>query len=145
MIDGSQFIELAGKLAASAGADEVTYRSSVSRAYYGTFHIAFAFLEQLGIPIPANANAHAAIQRYLIGSDHPEARQAGMILASLHGDRIKADYRLDDPRFQKVQFARMRVALAHDFVSTLAACRTDEAKAAIKAGIDEYRMKIGEA
>lgn len=73
MIDGQAFIHLAGRLAASAAADEAAGRSAVSRAYYGAFHLAVAFLGDLGIVFPANTYAHAVVQRYLIGSGHPDA------------------------------------------------------------------------
>lgn len=137
MIDGNHFVELAGKLAAAAACDEVTCRTVISRAYYGTFHIVMTFLEELRIVIPKNANSHTIAQRYLINSGHLEAQQAGMMLASLHSDRIRADYRLDDTRFD-VHFARMRVALAHDLRSALKSCDGEDVKAVIKQGIDEY-------
>jgi len=144
MIDGQAFIQLAGKLVAAAAADEAAGRSAVSRAYYGAFHLAMAFLRDLGVVVPANAYAHAAVQRYLIGSGHADAQQAGMTLASLHSDRLKADYQLDDPRFEDVRFARLRVALAHDMRSALEQCRRDEDRPLIKAGIAAYRQRIGE-
>jgi hypothetical protein len=145
MIDGNHFIQLGGKLAAAAEPDEVACRTAVSRAYYGVFHLALAFLSDLGILIPANANAHAAAQRYLIASGHPDAQHAGTLLGDLHSDRIKADYRLDDARFERVGFTRLKVALAHDARSALTACGQENAKAAIKTGIDEYKSRIGEA
>lgn len=144
MIDGHAFIQLAGKLAAAAAADEAAGRSAVSRAYYDAFHLAMAFLRDLGIVVPANAYAHAVAQRYLIGSGHEDAQQVGMTLASLHSDRIRADYRLDDPRFEDVRFARLKVALAHELRSTLERCRRDENRALITAGIAAYRQRIGE-
>ena len=144
MINGQAFIQLAGRLAATASGDEAAGRSAVSRAYYGAFHLALAFLRDLGITIPANAYSHAAVQRYLIGSGQPDAQQAGMSLASLHSDRIRADYRLDDVRFEDVRFARLRVALACDVQAAIQQCRQDENRPLIKAGIAAYRQRIGE-
>jgi uncharacterized protein (UPF0332 family) len=141
MIDGNHFIQLAGKLA-TANPDEVTCRCAVSRAYYGAFHLALAFLRDLGIVLPANATAHATLQHYLIASGYPEARRAGTLLSDLHGDRIRADYRLDHPRFQDAAFTRLKAAAAHDFRSALIACTSDDAKAAIKASIEEFRRKL---
>src|SRR5882724_1660193 len=34
------------------------YRSSVSRAYYGAFHSALQFLEEMGLHIPSTDNKH---------------------------------------------------------------------------------------
>ena len=42
---GDDFIHLAGKLATSV--DEAALRSAVSRAYYGAFHLALQFLEDI--------------------------------------------------------------------------------------------------
>ena len=53
---GNEFIILAGKLATSA--DEASLRSAVSRAYYGAFHLAIQFLNDIERPVPQNANAH---------------------------------------------------------------------------------------
>lgn len=55
------FVSLAGKLAANANADEATYRTAVSRAYYGAFHLAAAFLAELGFVAPRTANVHVFV------------------------------------------------------------------------------------
>ena len=47
---GDDFIILAGRLATSA--DEASLRSAVSRAYYGAFHLALRFLEDIERPVP---------------------------------------------------------------------------------------------
>jgi uncharacterized protein (UPF0332 family) len=59
------FISLAGKLAANANADEATYRTAVSRAYYGAFHLAATFLAELGFAAPRMANVHVFVQHHL--------------------------------------------------------------------------------
>jgi hypothetical protein len=137
MVGGNSFIDLAGKLAASTTCDEIMCRTAVSRAYYGTFHLALDFLKELQVTIPRNASAHVVAQRYLVSSGNSDAVKAGRIIADLHSDRIRADYRLDDSRFN-IDFARMRVAMAHNVRSTLDACRNDEAKAVIRQGIEEF-------
>lgn len=45
---GNEFIELAGKLVAASGADESSLRTAIGRAYYGAFHLATSFLNELG-------------------------------------------------------------------------------------------------
>ena len=42
---GDDFINLAGKLATSP--DEASLRTAVSRAYYGAFHLALAFFDDI--------------------------------------------------------------------------------------------------
>jgi hypothetical protein len=141
MISGDQFLELAGRLAATAGG-EAECRTAVSRAYYGAFHLALTLIQDLGFSIPANANAHAIVQRYLIGAGHTDAQRAGSLLSSLHADRIRADYRLQDSRLADVQFTRLRVALAQEIRSALAACRRDSVREAVIRGIREYRRLV---
>jgi hypothetical protein len=52
---GDDFIAFSGKLAANPAAGEAGFRSASSRAYYGAFHLAMAFLAEIGTPVPANA------------------------------------------------------------------------------------------
>ena len=95
-MEGSDFIALAGKLAVAAAADEATYRTAISRAYYGAFHIARSFLVELGFQPVGNANVHAFVRHYLAGSGHPEAYLAASELGYLQAARNRADYDLDD-------------------------------------------------
>ena len=128
---GDDFIDLAGKLATSA--DEATLRSAVSRAYYGAFHLALEFLEEIERPVPRNTNAHVLVARKLQNAGQPDAYRAGSLLGDLHSDRIKADYRLDDKRAGTVAFARTCVETAHEIRSALSACRMDPVRSEIKA------------
>ena len=127
---GDDFINLAGKLATSA--DEASLRSAVSRAYYGTFHLASAFLEEIERPVPRNTNAHVVVARKLQSAGQADASRAGSLLADLHSDRIKADYRLNDTRATTSAFARICVETAHEIRSALNACRAEPARSEIK-------------
>jgi hypothetical protein len=82
---GDDFIHLAGKLATSA--DEAALRSAVSRAYYGAFHLAQQFLEDIERPIPRNAQAHVQAARTLQNSAHRDAYRAGSLLGDLHTEK----------------------------------------------------------
>lgn len=142
MITGHDFIGLAGRLAVLPGASEAAFRTAVSRAYYGTFHLARTFLEEIGFPVARNLNAHGYLQRQLLNSGHAEGKTAGQILRTLHRNRIVADYRGDDVRFLAPDFARRNVELAHEFNSILSLCRTDPTRSEIRAGIAEYQSKL---
>jgi uncharacterized protein (UPF0332 family) len=91
-MDGHAFIALAGKLAA----EEATYRTAVSRAYYGAFHVARSFLVELGFEPLSNANVHAFARHYLNGSGIAQACLAAGELGDLQTARNRADYRLDE-------------------------------------------------
>ncbi|MFM9963756.1 MAG: hypothetical protein ACKV2Q_21310 [Planctomycetaceae bacterium] len=128
---GDDFIILAGKLATST--DEASLRSAVSRAYYGAFHLAFQFLGDIERPVPQNAIAHVYVARQLQCSGHPDAFRAGSLLGDLHTERIKADYRLDNPRIGTTAFARLCVERASEIQTLLTKCRAEPARSAIKA------------
>ncbi|MEX2317988.1 MAG: HEPN domain-containing protein [Pirellulales bacterium] len=123
-------------------AGEATYRTAVSRAYYGAFHVAHGFLHELGLRPPANANVHGFVQHYLNGSKHGDACRAASLLSHLHAARIRADYRLDGPQFSSQQDAMLIVEQAALVVSALNNCRSEGAWGSIRHAIAEYEQKI---
>jgi hypothetical protein len=66
MIDGNDFIHLAGKMCVLGDADEASFRTATGRAYYGAFHLAKWYLDELGFPVPRNENAHGFVQNQLL-------------------------------------------------------------------------------
>jgi uncharacterized protein (UPF0332 family) len=143
MMDGDEFIALAGKLAASADAGEATYRTAVSRAYYGAFHLAMSFLEELGFSAPRTANVHVYVQHHLNGSDLPDACRAASLLSDLHAARNKADYQLGNTTVATQAFAMLRVEMAHEVRSAVTACKRSPTREQVRSGIAAYVRKIG--
>jgi hypothetical protein len=80
MITGDDYIAVAERLLLSKNAKEADYRSAVSRAYYGAFHLASDFLSSLGFAVPRGAAAHGWIPQALLSAAHPEATDAGRLL-----------------------------------------------------------------
>lgn len=142
MFTGDGFIQLSGKLVVLAGGDEASFRTAVSRAYYGAFHLARAYLDELGFPVPKNLNAHGYLQQQFLNSGHSEAKTAGQVLRTLHRNRIVADYRAEDERLTTPDFARRNVELAHEFQSLLNACDEETQRTEIRTGIANYRAKF---
>ena len=128
---GDDFLILAGKLATNS--DEASLRSAVSRAYYGAFHLAIQFLDDIERPVPQNANAHVYVARQLQRSGQPDAYRAGSLLGDLHTERIKADYRLNNPRIGTTAFAKRCVERASEIQGSLKRCRAEPACSEIKA------------
>lgn len=141
-MDGKDFIALAGKLAAAAAADEATYRTAVSRAYYGAFHVARSFLVELGFEPMRNANVHAYVRRHLSGSGNADAVLASELLDDLQSARNRADYRLDDPQVGTRDHAMLIVERAHLVVTAVESCRADESRESIRQAITEYQRRI---
>jgi uncharacterized protein (UPF0332 family) len=140
-MDGNDFIALAGKLAASPAAAEATYRTAISRAYYGAFHIARSLLVELGFAPVGNANVHGFVQQYLQGSKNPHALRAASLLSHLQAERNRADYRLEDNRFSSQRDAMLLVERAHLAVAALERCRAPDARESILQAISEYQKK----
>jgi uncharacterized protein (UPF0332 family) len=122
-MDASGFITLAGKLAAAPAAEEASYRTAVSRAYYGAFHVARQFLVELGFKPLASANVHAFVRHYLAASNHPDACLAASQMADLQTARNRADYDLDNVDVGTRNYAMLIVERAHRVVSALDKCR----------------------
>jgi uncharacterized protein (UPF0332 family) len=137
-MNGADFIQLAGRLAARPQENAAVYRTVVSRAYYGAFHLAQALLSEWGFTAPRLDNAHVFVQHLLIGSEHVDAASAGRLIENLHGNRLKADYDLGFSAADQQRFAQLAVERAHRVVTLLESCRAEAATAQIAAGIRAY-------
>src|SRR5688572_33207692 len=100
-------IQLAGNLAVNPhfGAGEARFRSAVSRAYYGAYHLAANLLQDFQISVRRNHTGHNQVYRCLFECGHFRARIAAQLLDELRAERNAADYDLT-----KVKFADQRVA-----------------------------------
>ncbi|MSR60673.1 MAG: HEPN domain-containing protein [Planctomycetaceae bacterium] len=104
MMTGADLIHLAGHLAVnrSLGAnDEARFRSAVSRAYYGAFHLVSSFLEKVrGQPVMRNQHGHRQAYEQLLGLGKTEMVAVARLLDNLRHDRNKADYDLNTTAFR---------------------------------------------
>lgn len=135
---GDAFIRLAGKMAAQSSTDEAALRTAVSRAYYGAFHIARQFLEELGVSTVANAQIHGFVRHCLIGSGDAELQQAGSLLSTLHTDRIRADYRLHLQQFASLDEVRGSIESADRVRAILENSQRSDSREALRAAIESY-------
>jgi uncharacterized protein (UPF0332 family) len=138
---GDQFIDIAGKIAATYS-EPASCRTAVGRAYYGAFHLAKAFLAEIGVRPPKNANTHVFIRQRLCNCGHADGQSVGALLWDLYAARLKADYDLGDAHVETVPHARTCVETARALQSALASCQSDASRATIKAGIDDYEKRI---
>jgi hypothetical protein len=116
----NEFITFAGQIVGmkSAGA-----RSAISRAYYGTYHLASQVLEDLGFKIKSRS-LHGKLDLILDGCGNDHGRLAGSLIGDLYNGRVKADYRLDNPEVEQMAFAMVLVETAYEAQSELALLRT---------------------
>jgi uncharacterized protein (UPF0332 family) len=99
-MDPHEFLALAQQL--SLANTEAAWRSSVSRAYYATFHLARQLMEDLGFTVPRADRAHAYLWLRLANCGDPQIQRAGQGLNDLRRDRNWADYDLARPLQQSL-------------------------------------------
>jgi uncharacterized protein (UPF0332 family) len=87
------FLEVADTLI--AGLSEAEWRSAVSRAYYGLFHIARRLLLRCGFAVPRADQAHTYLWRRLANAGHLDVVDAGNDANHLRSLRNSADYDID--------------------------------------------------
>ncbi|HUY36823.1 MAG TPA: HEPN domain-containing protein [Pirellulales bacterium] len=141
-MSGDDFIAVASRWAAHPAAGEASFRSAVSRAYYGAFHVARRLLRDLGFDIPAGSNSHSLVRVLLLESGHAQAVEAGRFLKDLHADRIKADYRLDKGDAATQAAARLAVETASAASSLIRSCAAEPARTEFKGGVERYKKKL---
>lgn len=139
-----EFIDFSGQIAARANTGAAGARSAVSRAYYGAFHAAAQFLEEIGCGVPANGHSHNLIPQCLQNALNDDLKTAGSLLSDLRTERNRVDYRLSQPRCESFPYARIAVETAvriqRLIEAVLADVRADEALLEkIQVSINEYR------
>lgn len=119
-----EFIDYAERLVVQPTAIPPQIRSITSRAYYGAYHLAARFIANLTRVSRSKHDAHV----WLTASRHPDAHEAGKLLAILNSYRIKADYHLDDNVAELPATARLNVEFARDVQRLLLCCETAPAE-----------------
>jgi len=135
------FITLAGRWAITPGAGAAQYRSAVSRAYYGAFHVAAQFLGSLSHDCP-EYDGHDFVIKCLSNCGVSEAATVGGILRNLRMSRRDADYHLDKSQPETSANAKLCAERASQVQSGVAACGDAAISAKIKKGVHEYRTNI---
>jgi uncharacterized protein (UPF0332 family) len=112
------FIAVARVLA--TGPNQAHWRSAVSRAYYGAFHVAMRFLASLGITFSKTASAHEKVAFCLRAANDGALTEAARKLATLREIRNTADYRLDDRSIASTKLAIVQVGRAEEITAAIA-------------------------
>ncbi|HVX09697.1 MAG TPA: hypothetical protein VHC22_00710 [Pirellulales bacterium] len=139
---GDRFIDFARKLLVQYKNDPAGVRSTVSRLYYGAYHIGISLLTELGWPPVANENGHQHAQRAFQNSGEQNAIEFGDLLVQLHERRKQADYKLHDERYESSRFGEEAVVRLDQALRAFQKCCNEPARTNIKAGISSYREKI---
>jgi len=145
MMHGNDFLTLAGKLAAQTAYGAAGYRSSVSRAYYGAYHLARSYLADANIHCPKNCgNEHLWIQRMFRQCDLEEGIEVGIALSNLHESRKAADYELENLEIESQANAQLCSLRADEIRSRIDDCSRRAIASQIEAGIRKYKRLVRE-
>jgi hypothetical protein len=141
-MNAQDFLDFAGKTA-HLHREPAGCRSTISRAYYGAFHLASEFMLELGISIDAN---HGHLQHDFRAGQHPDAIDIGAWLQELHSLRVKADYRLREPSVEMVAMGVQCVETAQELKRRLDSLRgtlqSGEDRRTFVEAIAAYRRKV---
>ena len=126
-MDGRRLLTLAQKLLEGVGAGAPLTggdgapecRSAISRAYYGAFLVAGAFLDRIGFAVENSPAAHTAVQYALNNSGALALRRVASDLGRLHGERRRADYNLADRQPEQRIYADEAVNIGTAILSVL--------------------------
>lgn len=143
-MDAGEFIDFASRLSQMPGGGASAYRSSVSRAYYGAFHLARLLLEQLSCDLPID-NAHLFVYRALYNCKVSEARDVATLLNNLKQSRRDADYELTEPMADTKDNAISCVTRADELRSRLKKLDDPKFHDRIKTGVAEYAKTLSGA
>ena len=136
MINGEAFVDLAIKL--GNGTTEAEYRTSVSRAYYGAFHVARDFLAEVGVRLPAGPESHRKLRYCLKESGEEAALMAYKKLESLRTERNTADYDLMHNAYRTRRNALFQIMVARDILDALATCRREPVLSRFRSKVRAY-------
>lgn len=139
-MNSTEFVNLAARLA--NGREEVEFRTSVSRAYYGAFHAAVTILSEAGISLPIGPESHQKIRFCLMECGEPSGLQAGAGLHLLRKQRNVADYDLQDSKNVRAQNALAQVQNARVILDLLDACRKEPARTRFRAKVRDYAANV---
>lgn len=136
-MNGKDFVTLAVQLA--NGTTEAHFRTSVSRAYYGAFHVARQLIEQMGVRLPRNYEEHKKVLFCLQGCGDIDATTAGKWLESLRRERNIADYDLHESKYSHPEEAKYQVNRARRILETLERCRS---KSEFRSKVQTYALQV---
>lgn len=143
-MDPADFISVAIRLSNSQREGDL--RTAVSRAYYGTFHMARKLLQDFGVELSGKdlykAEVHQKI-RFCFGESRiEEAVLVGKKLGSLRDRRNEADYDLDSATFAQPINVAMEIRIAQEVVEALMRCRDEPLSLALRANMRQYARDI---
>jgi uncharacterized protein (UPF0332 family) len=138
-MNATDFIEVAEQLLDDG--NEGRLRTAVSRAYYGSFHVARRFLQDCGVEVP-KSDVHDKLRWCFQESGSVDLEAASRRLDALRAERNKADYDLSDARFKKVSPARLQVKTSRAIVAAIESSRSEPLYSQVRARVRDYAENV---
>jgi uncharacterized protein (UPF0332 family) len=144
---GDDFLRVAGELfapllAGKRPVDEALCRTVIGRAYYGAFHLAKAYLDQLGV----KTGTHGKPASFLAVSGEAHSLLAGRHLSELYEARRRADYSLSQARVTaeccNLHFVKDQIEKAIEVKALLDKCLVEPVRSQVKAGIEANQARV---
>ena len=140
-MDPRDFLQVAGRLTLASGSTAADYRTAISRAYYGVYHLARQLLNDR-LQFFCNVdNEHLWVQRHYYNCQMKAAKEIGRPLGNLHEARKNADYDLDDPGIETSAAARFQLERARAIQSSIQTCIDPANIETLKTEMTAYRAK----
>jgi uncharacterized protein (UPF0332 family) len=135
-----EFQYLASGLA-EHGTSPSEFRTAISRAYYAAFNLGFNLLNELGLTIANNHEAHKQVYYHFNNSGDSDLIEVATKIDDLRTKRNHADYHLDRPDVEKQHNAKMYVYSADRLIKTMEKqCKGKNRSQIIKA-MKDWRKK----
>lgn len=138
-MSGNEFLDLATQLLAST--NEARLRTATSRAYYAAYHAARNLIVACGVEVPWT-NIHDKVQWCLQETSSSLLKSAGGRLGSLRSERNRADYNLDDSKFQKAKNSQLQVRVAVEIVTAIESVAGTSGMTQIREEIRDYAQGV---
>ena len=120
-------------------------RTAISRSYYAAYNVAVHLLEKSSANIQKNTSGHGEVKNYLGNCGIKDLEEAQSKLTALHGDRIKADYRLKEYKAEKKDNAVKAVLTSKLIIDTFDRYNSREKRKNLAKGVEIYEQKISPA
>ena len=137
-MQGREFISVASTWCVLTSSTEPSWRSSISRAYYGAMHHCREFLSQdLKLNVPGGPTQHELIPRALSFSKAGLLIEASDKLIDLRNWRRRADYELHNDKAGKQALAKQAIEQAKSIESAINTLKTSQTLNSIQKSISE--------
>jgi len=117
-------------------------RTAFNRSYYAAYNVGVYLLEEAGIRISKSYSGHHELNDRLGNCGIKMLEEAQSKLANLGSQRIKADYRMNDSRVEKINNAQKVIKTSENIIQVFDSYASNSGKKKIEEGVKKYLKAI---